>query len=219
MLFDGSEQLWAGDQHTRAHAPALARYRASATRKSASSSMSHASSGGLEQHRSFADPEDEALQAGSAEQVETGVLEKDGRQVLGAEQNVWIVVDRPGVLVPQARLEARNAEERVVVRLPRQEVVNGPGDRFGAEERIRAVRLDVIVARTRCTSLSSTSFIDTMPPRSASGRSITRTPGKLRSTSSLMRVLSVSMTASDTRGQLSSDSTTWWKSGFPPSNR
>ena len=58
------------------------------------------------------------------EEVEAGILGKNWRQILRAQKDRRVVVDRPGKLIPQAVLHAGDREETVAGGIIREELIN-----------------------------------------------------------------------------------------------
>src|SRR5438445_4186721 len=101
--------------------------------------------GDLEQERTGADARAPLLEKIAREQVEARILLEDRRQGLRAQQDGRIVVEGHAVGRPEPRLEPSDAEQRVVAVAPFEEGADRQRDGRWAEQRVRAVRLQVQV--------------------------------------------------------------------------
>jgi hypothetical protein len=103
--------------------------------------------GDLKHERVISDPVTPGRQIGPIEDVNARILLVDRGQILGLEQLARIVVDSLSVPVIQTRLKAGDREERVFAGKIRIKGLDGARYRFGAEQRIRAVRLQIEIGR------------------------------------------------------------------------
>ena len=188
--------LGARDQDATSHdRPDRCWWRNSVTRKSISSSMSNASSGGIGNSSGRSPMRLPCRSSPSrGEQVHARILLEHRRQVLRAKEHGGIVVQRPSVLVPEALVQRRDREEGVVAG-------DAPSGRHRSRTRwFPSGAADLCCASgdsshrlTWLTSLSRTSFIGTRPSVRWPGRSRIRTSGNVRAASAAMSSLSVSI--------------------------